>query len=317
MIRKFEKVTFETFKKAFPNIPEDIVLKIYSNVQIPVRKTKYSAGYDFITPIDIMLDAGDSIMVPTGIKAYMQPNEFLAMYIRSSLGVKKNLMLKNNVGIIDSDYVDNASNEGHIMVSIRNMGDTLLTLKQGEAISQGIFQTYLVVDDDAATSERIGGFGSTNEVITLEKAKLVDAKKMLEIQKESFKKYAEKYGKFDADPAKMTLHRMEFNVKYRLGDYQKIMLNDKIIGGIFGFMLEEESTWHVAQFYILPDYEHLGYGTKAMDLFFELHKDVKVWYADTIKQETHNVDFYQKFGFKVIDEEEEHDGLTFVTLIKK
>ena len=138
-----------------------------------------------------------------------------------------------------------------------------------------------------------------------------------EIQKESFKKYAEKYGKFDADPAKMTLHRMEFNVKYRLGDYQKIILNDKIIGGIFGFMLEEESTWHVAQFYILPDYEHLGYGTKAMDLFFELHKDVKIWYADTIKQETKNVEFYQKFGFKIIDEEEEHDGLTFVTLIKK
>ena len=253
MIRKFEKVSFETFKKAFPEIPENITKKIYENVTLPVRKTKFSAGYDFVTPIDIMLDAGDSVVIPTGIKVYMQQNEFLGMYIRSSLGIKKNIILKNGVGIIDSDYVDNESNEGHIMVAIRNMGDTMLSLKQGEAISQGIFHNYLITDDDAANGERIGGIGSTNNMIRLEKAKLVDAKKLLNIQKESFKQYNEKYGKFDSDPAKMTLHRMEFNVKYRLGDYQKIMLNNEIIGGIFGFMLEEETTWHIAQFYILPE----------------------------------------------------------------
>ena len=52
-------------------------------------------------------------------------------------------------------------------------------------------------------------------------------------------------------------------------------------------------------------------------MFLDSHPDVKIWYADTIKQEEQNLRFYQKFGFDIIDEEEEHDGLSFVTLIKK
>ena len=317
MNRRFEKVSFKTFQKAFPNIPTDLVKKIYNNVKLPTRKTQYSAGYDFITPIDFILEPNDSLVIPTGIKAYMQPNEFLGMYIRSSFGIKKNIILKNGVGIIDADYVDNESNEGHIMVAIRNMGNEILSVSQGDAISQGIFQMYLTVDDDKTTETRIGGIGSTNKEIRIEKATIEDAKELLKIQKESFKIYKTKYGHFDTNPYNMTLQRMEFNLKYRLGDYKKILLNDKIIGGIFGFMLEEETTWHIAQFYILPEYEHLGYGTIAFEKFFEEHKDVLIWYADTIKQEKQNVEFYQKFGFQIIDEEEEHVGMSFVTMIKK
>ncbi len=316
-MRKFEKVSIETFQKAFPNIPINIVEKIYNEVRTPVRKTIYSAGYDFSTPIDFMLEPNDSIIIPTGIKAYMLPNEFLAIYIRSSFGIKKNIILKNGVGIIDSDFVDNESNEGHIMIAIRNIGSETLIVKQGECVAQGIFQQYFMTDDDETKAIRMGGIGSTSNNIKLEKVQIEDAEEMLKIQKDTFKMYTKKYGKFSTNPANMTLDRMKFNINYRLGDYQKVILNDKIIGGIFGFMLEEESTWHLAQFYIHPDYEHLGYGTAAFQKFFDLHQDVKIWYADTIKQEIKNVEFYQRFGFKIIDEEEEHDGLSFVTLIKK
>lgn len=317
MSRKFEKVSFDTFQKFFPALPLDIVKRIYAEIKLPVRKTQYSAGYDFISPIEFNLEPNDSIIIPTGVKAYMNCDEFLGIYIRSSFGIKKDIILKNGVGIIDADYADNESNEGHIMIAIRNIGQQTLNVKAGEAVAQGIFQQYKTCDADNTIVTRKGGIGSTSEQVVLKKAKVMDARSLLNLQRASFAKYSVKYGKFDADPANMSLHRMEFNVKYRLGDYQKIMLGEDIIGGIFGFMLEVEDTWKVAQFYILPEYEHLGYGTKAMEDFFNLHKDVKIWYADTIKQETANLNFYKKFGFEIIDEEEEHEGLSFVTLIKK
>lgn len=317
MKRKFEKISYESFKKTFPNISDEIVRRIYNEIKIPVRKTKFSAGYDFSTPIDFVLEPNDSYIIPTGIKAYMNEDEYLGMYIRSSFGIKKDIILKNGVGIIDSDYVDNESNEGHIMVAIRNIGDTTLVVKAGECVSQGIFQKYYTTIDDESNEVRTGGIGSTTSVLKLEKALIEDASQLLEIQKESFKGYNKKYGKFSSNPASMSLDRMKFNINYRLGDYQKIILKDKIIGGIFSFILENESTWHIAQFYIHPDYEHLGYGTQAFQMYLDNHKFVKVWYADTIKQEVKNVEFYQKFGFKIIDEEEENEGLSFVTLIKK
>ena len=146
-------------------------------------------------------------------------------------------------------------------------------------------------------------------MVNLEKALVKDAKELLAVQKKCFENYSIKYGDFESNPYHMTLHRMEFNLKYKFGNYYKVVdfQTDKIIGGIFGFMLEEETTWHVAQFYIHPDFEHLGYGTTALQMFFDNHQNVSVWYADTIKQEVKNVEFYQKFGFKIIDEEEENE----------
>jgi len=315
MPRLFEKVSYESFKKELIEYPDEIVKRIYDSIKLPVRKTKYSAGYDIASPIDIVLGPNESFVIPTGIKAQMNDNEFLALFVRSSLGIKRNIILKNIVGIIDKDYYNNPSNEGHILVVIKNIGNVEVSISSNEAIVQGIFLPYLLTDDDAVSALRTGGIGSTSNSLHLEKTLVKDAKEMLQIQKECFKKYTIKYGNFDTNPYNMTLHRMEFNIKYRLGDYQKIMLNDKIIGGIFGFVMEDEISWQIAQFYILPDYESKGYGTKAINKFLELHKDIKTWYADTIMQENMNMEFYKKIGFEILDLEEEHDGLTFVTMV--
>jgi flagellar biosynthesis chaperone FliJ len=56
---------------------------------------------------------------------------------------------------------------------------------------------------------------------------------------------------------------------------------------------------------------------KAFEEFLNTDPDVKKWFVDTILQEDANVRFYTDFGFEIIDEEEEHEGLTFVTLLKK
>ena len=317
MKRLFAKVSFNTFRQYFKEYPEILVKKIYNEIKMPCRKTALSAGYDFITPLNIVLSPGDSFVVPTGIKAYMHQDEFLALFIRSSLGIKKDIILKNGTGIIDADYVDNETNEGHILIAIKNIGQEIVNINCGDAFAQGIFLPFLITDEDQTTALRQGGIGSTDQTVELVKAKIKDAHEMLKIQKECFKKYLAIYGEFETNPYYMTLHRMEFNLRYRLGDYQKIVLNGEVVGGIFAFSLDEENKWQIAQLYILPEVEHRGIGSIAIEKMFALHPEVKEWYADTIIQEENNIKFYQKHGFEIIDVEEEHRGLAFATLVKK
>ena len=106
---------------------------------------------------------GRMVMVPTGVKAYMQEDEFLGVHIRSSMAIKKGIRLVNNVGIIDADYYNNPDNEGHIMLALVNTGLEPMVLQKGERVAQGIFYKYLTTDDDKETEKenRSGGFGST------------------------------------------------------------------------------------------------------------------------------------------------------------
>ena len=156
--RGFEKVSKETFLKDVNLTEQD-----YNQIVLPVRKTQKSAGYDFSTPIDITLLPGESKVIPTGIKAYMLDDEYLSIYIRSSVGTKKDVILKNQVGIIDADYYNNSGNEGNILIAIRNIGNNVFEAKKGDAIAQGIFQKYLTVDEDDKVIKKVrqGGVGST------------------------------------------------------------------------------------------------------------------------------------------------------------
>jgi dUTP pyrophosphatase len=135
-------------------------------VKLPIRHTKGSAGYDFFAVEDFIVPSiwtnkKIPTIVPTGVKAYMFEFEFLDLRIRSSLA-KKGLMLPN-APVIDSDYVDNAKNEGHIMFMMVNIGLEDIVVKKGEHFAQGIFLTYRTTDEDEASSYRTGGFGSTTK----------------------------------------------------------------------------------------------------------------------------------------------------------
>ena len=138
-----------------------------SNINLPVRKTKYSAGYDIEAAEDTVIPSfkkGDApTLIKTGLKAYMADDEVLMLYNRSSNPKKKGLILANSVGVIDKDYYGNPDNDGHIMFAFYNIKDEDVTIKKGEAIGQGVFQKYLVTDDDIASGERTGGFGSTDK----------------------------------------------------------------------------------------------------------------------------------------------------------
>lgn len=136
------------------------------DIHMPVRKTKNSAGYDVEAASDIVIEpykhGMKPTLIPTGLKAYCQDDEYYILVNRSS-GPKKGFVMANSIGIIDADYYGNESNDGHFYFQYWNFGDKPLEIKKGDVIGQVIFQKYLTVDDDNATGMRTGGFGSTNK----------------------------------------------------------------------------------------------------------------------------------------------------------
>ena len=157
MKRFFEKISFVQFKK---DIKDDI--ELYNSYNIPRRKTKNSAGYDFEAIEDYVIKANELLKIPTGIKFFSQSDEFLMIAVRSSMGFKYNVRMSNQVGIIDSDYYNNKGNEGHIWISLQNHGTEDFIIKKGDGIAQGIFVKYLITDnEEEVTITRNGGLGST------------------------------------------------------------------------------------------------------------------------------------------------------------
>jgi dUTP pyrophosphatase len=164
-IRGFEEVTDANKKYAEKIAVHGKVTTVYPDVELPTRSDNRSAGYDFYAPIDISIVPAQKILLWTNVKAYMKCDEVLEIYPRSSMGVKKGLMLSNTVGIIDSSYYNNEGNEGNIALALLNTSGVAINIKRGERIAQGVFKQYLVSDNGNALEhiERLGGFGSSGE----------------------------------------------------------------------------------------------------------------------------------------------------------
>lgn len=169
----------------FEVLQEDAVL--------PIRATKTSCGYDFYATEDIKIPPQTSVKFNTGIAAHIQADEFLMIVPRSSIGIKKHLMLSNSVAIIDSDFVK-GDTKGNIIISLYNYapafkyyGDMEVAIKlsqgeglvpvpiiidlaeentvyiqKGERVAQGIILNYNAMDEDnCSQGERVGGVGSS------------------------------------------------------------------------------------------------------------------------------------------------------------
>ena len=166
-IAKFEKVSKAQFVKdwldTFGGL-ETVAEQVYGEIKLPKRATKGSAGYDFYSPLKFDLKPGETIKIPTGIRAFMREDYVLMVFPRSGLGFKYRLQLNNTVGIIDSDYYG-SDNEGHIFIKLTNDSNEgkTLTLPCGDGFAQGIFLPFGITEEDEVTDIRNGGFGSTTK----------------------------------------------------------------------------------------------------------------------------------------------------------
>ncbi len=148
-MRRFEKIDKNIFVSDVPD-------GNYEDITLPKRSTSCSAGYDFYSIVSFTLHPGERKGIPTGVKVMMNDNEFLGIFIRSSLGFKYNVRMCNQVGIIDADYYGNPKNDGHIFVCLQNEGEDVIEINKGDRFVQGIFIPYLVTDDDNSTIVRDG-----------------------------------------------------------------------------------------------------------------------------------------------------------------
>lgn len=165
-IAKFHKVSKNQFAGAvaddFPQYTAEQIEEMYEAINLPERATKGSAGYDFYAPFSFTLAPGETIKIPTGIRAEIDENWVLKLYPRSGLGFRFRLQMNNTVGIIDSDYFY-SDNEGHIFVKLTNDSNEgkTVSVEAGTGVVQGIFLEYGITVDDDAQGIRNGGFGST------------------------------------------------------------------------------------------------------------------------------------------------------------
>lgn len=167
-MNKFERVSETEYNKV---LESDCTAKNgviytapYKDIKLPHRATAHSAGYDFFSPISFKLKPGQTIKVPTFIKAQLSHGRVLMIFPRSSYGFKYRMQLDNTVGVVDGDYYNNESNEGHIFIKITNDSKTGKTLEvnAGDAFAQGIIMGYEITEDDDVTAIRTGGIGSTS-----------------------------------------------------------------------------------------------------------------------------------------------------------
>ena len=159
-VARFMHVSLRRFQTDWREVFGDVAVPALP--ALPRRATSGSAGYDFFSPLAFTLAPGACIRIPTGVRARIDDGWVLMLFPRSGLGFKYRLQLDNTVGIIDADYY-HALNEGHIMIKVTNNGSKQLSLRKGDRFAQGIFIPYGITEDDEASEERTGGFGSTNK----------------------------------------------------------------------------------------------------------------------------------------------------------
>ena len=158
---KFEKVKYEQFRKDCANSHYNLSSTCV-DIIMPKRATTMSAGYDIYSPAGVTIKAGEGITIPTGLKVKLPDGYFLILVPRSSLGMNYGISLANTVGIIDADYYNNHSNEGHIMVRLVNNGSKTCVIPRDKAICQGIILQYETIRSDRTNATRTGGIGSTD-----------------------------------------------------------------------------------------------------------------------------------------------------------
>ena len=146
----------------FFEVVKDEHRKTSGEIKLPTRASEHSAGYDFYSPIDIVIPPHEMVMIFTDVKAHMYYDNALLLMPRSSMG-KQPIMLANTIGLIDNDYYGNPDNDGNIGFRLLNLGDTPYEIKIGDRIGQGIFIKYGTTQDDKTTTKREGGFGSSGK----------------------------------------------------------------------------------------------------------------------------------------------------------
>lgn len=148
--------------RGFARCRDEFIMYDEKQTKMPVRATVSSCGYDFYSPIDIVIKPMQSELIWTNVKAFFNEGEMLMLFVTSKMGAK-HIMIANGTGIIEKDYFENPSNDGNLGFRLINLGKEDYVIKRGDKIGQGVFTYFLKADnEEKVTTIRSGGFGSTS-----------------------------------------------------------------------------------------------------------------------------------------------------------
>lgn len=155
---------------------DDNVLKVKrlsSSAIIPTKGSKYAAGYDLYSTIDVMIPPfitremfnekirlnNNSTLIPTDIAFGLPHGTYGRISPRSSLSAQ---MIEVGGGVIDEDYT------GNVKVLLTNFSRKEFFVRKGDRIAQLIIEKIehpeiKEVDELDPTERGEGGFGSTGQ----------------------------------------------------------------------------------------------------------------------------------------------------------
>ena len=130
-------------------------------VSLPAYQTAGAAGFDLASSVDMTVEPGAVVLVPTGLVIEVPAGHFLGIFARSSTPLKRGLMVANGVGIVDSDYCG-ATDE--IRIEVFNFTTAPVRIQRGDRLAQGVVLPYSKVtwrEENSASRPARGGFGAT------------------------------------------------------------------------------------------------------------------------------------------------------------
>ena len=149
------------------------VKKLFKDVQLPLIATDGSAGADLRAYLyddeindkvtKIIVFPNREVKIHTGLCFQLPKGTAMLLLPRSSMGIKKDLVLKNTIGLLDCDYT------GECLIFLKNVGDTPVAIEQGERLVQALIIPYvkpnfIEVEELDETERGAGGFGSTQKI---------------------------------------------------------------------------------------------------------------------------------------------------------
>ncbi|MFZ2357116.1 MAG: dUTP diphosphatase [Candidatus Omnitrophota bacterium] len=137
------------------------IKRLDQSLPLPQYHTPGSVAFDLSAREDATINPKEIKLIPTGLIVQTPPGYMLMLSSRSSLAIKKGLMMGNGVGIIDQDY---CGPEDEIKIQLVNITEQPVEIKKGERLAQGMFvrvDTGEFEEVESLEKNSRGGFGGT------------------------------------------------------------------------------------------------------------------------------------------------------------
>jgi dUTP pyrophosphatase len=138
------------------------IRRLAPDVARPAYHSAGAAAMDLVANEEVTVAPGEVRLVGTGLVVRVPAGYFLAVFARSSLPIRKGLIVANGVGIVDSDY---CGPDDEVKVEVLNTTRADVTVLRGERIAQAVVLPvprveWVEMADDEGRPSR-GGFGAT------------------------------------------------------------------------------------------------------------------------------------------------------------